>query len=262
MRKLLASIALVLISSHLPQAIALPKGQRSSVSAVSGELCDEMVRHKTLVEGKPISCRRLALVKFDYFGFDREIHHDGEMIVLDVVADHVRNIFDALLEHHFPLQKARLLNLYDGDDDASMADNNTSAFNDRLVAGSSSLSLHAYGLAIDLNPEQNPFIQKTGAKTEVSPKRSENYLDRTKLRPGMSESVVDIFADNGFSIWGGDWHNPIDYQHFQVSRDLAEQLARASREEAKAIFDKQLERYRRCRQSGGSRKACNGGPRS
>jgi hypothetical protein len=262
MRKLLALIALVLISSHLPQAIALQKGQRSSVSTVSPELCDEMVRHKTLVEGKPVSCRRLALVKFDYFGFDQEIHHDGEIVVLDAVADHVRNIFDALLERRFPLQKAQLLNLYDGDDDASMADNNTSSFNDRLVAGSKSLSLHAYGLAIDLNPEQNPFIQKTGAQVEVSPKRGENYLDRARLKPGMAESVIDVFADNGFSIWGGDWHNPIDYQHFQVSRDLAEQLARASSEGAKAIFDKQLERYRQCRQGGGTRKVCNGGQRT
>lgn len=258
MRKLTAPIALLLMSCLVPSAAAVA----GSVSAVSPELCDAMVRHKTLVEGKPVSCRRLALVKFDYFGFDQKVHHDGEMVVLDAVADHVRNIFDTLLDRRFPLRKVRLLNHYEGDDDASMADNNTSSFNDRLVAGSNSLSMHAYGLAIDLNPEQNPFIQKTGANTEVSPKSSEKYLDRTKQRPGMAEPVIDVFADNGFSIWGGDWHNPIDYQHFQVSRNLAERLARASSEEAKAIFDRQLQSFRQCRQSGGSRKACAGRQRT
>jgi D-alanyl-D-alanine carboxypeptidase len=236
--------------------------RRVSVSTISPELCDEMVRHKTLVEGKPVSCRRLALVKFDYFGFDQKTHHDGEIVVLDAVADHAGKIFDTLLDRRYPLQKARLLNLYDGDDDASMADNNTSSFNDRLVAGSNSLSMHAYGLAIDLNPVQNPFIQKVGANPEVSPKSGENYLDRGKSRPGMAEQVVDIFADNGFSIWGGDWHNPIDYQHFQVSRDLAERLTRVSSEEAKAIFDKEVERFRQCRKDGGSRKVCAGRQRT
>jgi hypothetical protein len=223
MRKLIASNALVLVFSQLAYSAAHPS-DKGSVSTVSAELCDEMVRHKTLIAGKPVSCRRLALVKFSYFGFDQEIHHDGEIVVLDAVAGHVLKIFNTLLDRHFPLKKARPLNLYDGDDDASMADNNTSSFNDRLVSGGNSLSMHAYGLAIDLNPEQNPFIQKTGTKAEISPKGGENYLDRTNSRPGMAEPVVDLFADNGFSIWGGDWHSPVDYQHFQVGRDLVEQL--------------------------------------
>jgi D-alanyl-D-alanine carboxypeptidase-like protein len=261
MHKLIASTGMVFVLLVVAYSTAVASDQ-GSVNPASSELCDEMVRHKTQIEGKPVSCRRLALVKFSYFGFDRQIHHDGEIVVLDAVADHVLKIFDTLRDRQFPLEKARLLNLYDGDDDASMADNNTSSFNDRLVSGSNSLSMHAYGLAIDLNPVQNPFIQKTGTKAEVSPKGGEKYLDRTKLKPGMAEPVIDVFADNGFSIWGGDWHNPIDYQHFQVGRDLVEQLIRVSSGEAKVIFDKQVEKYRQCRQGGRSRKLCMTGERS
>lgn len=260
MHRLIASAAFVFVFL-VAHSTALPS-DKGSVSRASPELCDEMVRHKTLIEGKPVSCRRLALVKFSYFGFDQKIHHDGEMVVLDAVADYVLKIFDTLLDRHFPLEKARLLNHYDGDDDASMDDNNTSSFNDRLVSGSKSLSMHAYGLAIDLNPEQNPSIQKTGTKTEISPKSGEDYLDRTRSKPGMAEPVIDVFADNGFSIWGGDWHHPIDYQHFQVSRGLVEQLIRVSSEEAKATFSQQVEGYRQCRQGGSGRKACIAGARN
>jgi hypothetical protein len=151
------------------------------------------------------------------------------------------------------------MNYYDGDDDAADVDNNTSSFNDRVVAGTNTLSLHAYGAAIDLNPVQNPFVTVTGGKHEASPAEGKLYLDRNVAKPGMAEPVIDIFADNGFSIWGGDWHNPIDYQHFQLSRALAERLTRVSAADAKAIFERQVERYRQCRRSGKSRKECSSG---
>jgi hypothetical protein len=160
------------------------------------------------------------------------------------------------LDNRFPLEKARPLNVYEGDDEASMSDNNTSAFNDRPIAGGRGLSMHAYGAAIDLNPLQNPFVQQTAEGSHVSPRNGESYLKRNDTRPGMAEAIIDIFADNGFPIWGGDWHNPIDYQHFQISRDLARQLVRASSSNARMIFETQIEQYRRCRESGKRRKAC------
>ncbi|WP_422652934.1 M15 family metallopeptidase [Bradyrhizobium sp.] len=232
---------------------------RAAVSAVPAELCGEMVRHKTLIEGKPVSCSRLSLIRFSYFGFDNAVHPDGEMVVLDAVAHHVAAIFDSLLDRRFPIAKVRLMNTYDGDDDAADVDNNTSSFNDRVVAGTNTLSLHAYGAAIDLNPVQNPFVKMTGGKREASPAEGKPYLDRTAVKPGMAESVIDIFADNGFSIWGGDWHDPIDYQHFQLSRAHAEQLTRVSAADAKAIFEREVERYRQCRRSGKGRKECSTG---
>jgi hypothetical protein len=216
-----------------------------------------MVRHKTLIEGKPVSCSRLSLIRFSYFGFDNAVHPDGEIVVLDAVAPHVAAIFDSLLDRRFPIAKARLMNYYDGDDDAADVDNNTSSFNDRVVAGTSTLSLHAYGAAIDLNPVQNPFVKVRAGRPEASPPEGKPYLDRKAVRPGMAESVVELFADNGFSIWGGDWRDPIDYQHFQLSRALAEQLARISAADAMTIFEKNVERYRQCRRAGNRRNDCS-----
>lgn len=230
---------------------------RAAVSTVPADLCGEMVRHRTLIEGKPVSCSRLSLIRFSYFGFDNTVHPDGEIVVLDAVAHHIAAIFDSLLDRRFPIAKARLMNYYDGDDDAADVDNNTSSFNDRVVAGTNTLSLHAYGAAIDLNPVQNPFVRVTGGKREASPAEGKLYLDRKPMKPGMAEAVIELFADNGFSIWGGDWRDPIDYQHFQVSRALAEQLARVSAADAKAIFEEHVERYRQCRRSGKRRTDCN-----
>jgi hypothetical protein len=256
----LALVVFLVLTRGIP---ALSGDTQSAVAKVPQELCEEMVRHKTLIENKPVSCQRLALVKFSYLGFDGQAHNDGEIIVLDAAAAHVKNIFDTLLTRHFPLHKAQLLNRYEGDDDASMADNNTSAFNDRPVSGGSNLSVHAYGLAIDVNPVQNPFIQRAGATRDISPKEGERYLERKESRPGMiDDTIIDVFAENGFPIWGGDWHSPIDYQHFQVDRNLAEQLARASSADAKVIFDKKVEQYRQCRQSGKARRACTANLRS
>jgi hypothetical protein len=227
-------------------------------SPISKGFCEEMKIHKTLGNNSPVGCERLAVVKFSYFGFDGQVHGDGEIVVLDAAADRVARIFDTLLSTRFPIEKARPLNAYEGDDEASMADNNTSSFNDRPISGGSSLSLHAYGLAIDLNPAQNPFVQRARGTFQVSPRGSESYLKRSDIRPGMAEAIVDVFAENGFPIWGGDWTNPIDYQHFQVSRNLALKLIRSSAASARAIFESQVEQYRRCRQSGKSRKLCTG----
>ena len=74
-------------------------------------------------------------------------------MVMDAVANHISQILKRLVERNFPIEKARLMNDYNGDDDRAIADNNTSGFNDRNVEGGNTLSLHAYGLAIDVNPK-------------------------------------------------------------------------------------------------------------
>jgi D-alanyl-D-alanine carboxypeptidase-like protein len=228
-----------------------------SVVPISASLCSDMKARHVLNAGAPVDCSRLRLVKFVYHGFDGKPHADGEIVVMDAAADHVRQIFEALHQRGFPLQRAKLMNEYDGDDDASMEDDNTSSFNVRPVAGSSSISVHAYGLAIDLNPVQNPFLQRSGGKLAVSPRGGRAYVDRSNVRPGMAESIVDVFAAHGFVVWGGEWRNPIDYQHFQVSRRLAGALARASAADAERMFERYVERYRSCMRSrAGKRQAC------
>jgi D-alanyl-D-alanine carboxypeptidase len=246
-------------------AAVAPAGDEptGSIAPISPALCDDMAKHNVLRPGVPVGCARLSLVKFAYVDFDGQTHGDGEIVVMDAAAENVLRIFAKLREMRFPIAKARLINHYDGNDDASIADNNTSAFNARNVAGTNSLSLHAYGLAIDLNPIQNPYVKRSGGNLIFSPPAGVEYANRLidrsgkKARAGMAESVVDVFADEGFLIWGGYWHDPIDYQHFQVNRGLAERLARLSPAQARAAFAQHVERYRACRKNGeSSRSKC------
>jgi len=226
------------------------------VIPVSEKLCSDMTLHHVLKPGAPVGCERLRLVRFSYVGFDGQLHDDGEIIVMDAVADYVLRVFGDLRRASFPVAKAKLMNAYDGEDNASMADNNTSAFNVREVAGGGSISLHAYGLAIDLNPVQNPYARRSGATLTFSPNSAAGYANRLNdrpgktPRPGMAEGAIDIFANNGFLIWGGYWDNPIDYQHFEVGRALADKLVRLSPADARELFARHVKRYRACRAAG------------
>jgi hypothetical protein len=245
------------------EAAPAPMTRTGAAEPISAALCDDMKRHKVLTPDAPVGCARLSLVRFSYVGFDGQIHSDGEIVVMDVAAEHVLRIFAKLQEMRFPIARAKLLNHYDGNDDASMAEDNTSAFNARKIVGGSSLSLHAYGLAIDLNPIQNPYVKRSGPTLTFDPPAGAEYANRFNdrpwktARPGLAEAVIDVFADQGFLIWGGYWGDPIDYQHFQVTRSLAEQLARLPQAQAQAEFERFVERYRNCRSSAASsRPAC------
>ena len=240
-----------IMAAQLPQ----PNDDRGRIVPIGSALCEEMKRHHVLGENPPVGCERLKLVRFAYVGFDMALHEDGELVVMDAAAPHVSRIFNTLRDIRFPIAKARLMNHYDGNDAASMADNNTSAFNDRMITEGDAVSLHAYGLAIDINPVQNPYVVRTGEVLTFQPPAGVEYANRLndrpwkESRPGMAEAVIDVFAENGFLIWGGYWDNPIDYQHFQVGRKMAERLARSSPAEAEMIFGQLVERYRACRQS-------------
>jgi hypothetical protein len=211
-------------------------------------------------EGAPVGCDRLRIVRFSYFDFRGQSHDDGEIMVLDAVSDYVKSIFDDLYKRRFPIAKARLMDRYNGEDDDSLADNNTSAFNDRQVTGGNKKSLHAYGLAIDLNPVQNPFVKFDGKGGSLyNPVAGADYANRLRARPnkpprfGMAEEVVDTFAANGFLTWGGYWDSPIDYQHFEVPRVVAECLADLSPNQSRKFFGSYVESFRGCRKRHNSR---------
>lgn len=240
----------------MPAAREVQARPNVNIVPIRPTLCDEMKLHHVLGPEAPVGCERLSLVKFDYLDFNGRLHDDGEVVVMDAVAKHVLHIFTTLRDMRFPLANAGLMNQYEGNDDASMTDNNTSAFDTREIAGGGPISLHAYGLAIDVNPIQNPFAKRLGASLTFSPPAGVDYANRLNdrpgklFRPGMAEAVIDVFANDGFLIWGGYWDDPIDYQHFEVSSDLAKLLARLSPPQAKAVFDRYVERYRACRGTG------------
>jgi hypothetical protein len=164
--------------------------------------------------GCPVDPQHLRRVQVTYLGFDRQTHR-GDLIVHEDLAEEVVATFDQILQLRYPIEKARTVDNYPGaDDELSMEDNNTSAFNCRGIPGTGRWSPHAFGRAIDLNPLLNPYIDRTGA---FQPKNAAPYLDRNRTDPGvlhMGDPAVRVFTDRGWR-WGGDWRTPKDYQHFE-----------------------------------------------
>lgn len=164
--------------------------------------------------GCPIDPRQLRRVGVNYIGFDGQTHR-GDLIVNQDVASEVVAIFEQLLQLRYPIEKIRTVDDYPGaDDEMSMEDNNTSAFNCRDIPGTGHWSQHAFGRAIDVNPVLNPEIDAAGA---VQPKNATPYADRNRTDPGVlhaGDAAVRIFTDRGWR-WGGDWRTPKDYQHFE-----------------------------------------------
>ena len=164
--------------------------------------------------GCPVGPSQLRLLRVSHWNFRGGVH-TGEIVVRSTEARDVVAVFRKLYAARFPIRRLRVVDVYGGDDDRSMAADNTSGFNCRRVEGSSSWSAHAYGLAIDVNPVENPFI----LNGRVSPPASRRYLDRSNVRRGMAvrgKILVRAFASIGWS-WGGRWTNPVDYQHFSAT---------------------------------------------
>lgn len=248
-------------------ALLSPSFAYAAVTALTSEQCKGMRDNKVLSSENPVKCERLAQVTFRYKDFDGALRDDGKLVVLDVVAPQVQGIFDALLQRGFPLNKVTPLESYQGDDEASMRDNNSSAFNGRAMTGGSGWSKHAYGVAIDINPLQNPYIGKDAEQQTIvlPPAARAGYLKRTPLRAGMAEAAQDIFFGHGFMIWGGNWKQPIDYQHFEIgSRDFIARLLSLPLETARREFTSYAASYTSCIQDGAiadiatRRKACAG----
>lgn len=227
--------------------MALPHAAHADITPVSPAQCARMQASKVITAGNPVPCSRLATVSFDYLDFEGATHQ-GAVVVLDAVAPQVESLFGELLLRSFPLAGARALEAYEGDDQRSMADNNSSAFNGRPMTGGGGWSKHAYGAAIDINPLQNPYVSQAGTpQQEVLPPQGAAWLQRTPPQPGMAEEVISVFYEHGFLVWGGHWKQPIDYQHFEIgSRSFIQTLASLPKAQARAEFERYVARYRQC----------------
>jgi hypothetical protein len=162
--------------------------------------------------GCPVGFSELRSVWLAYLGFDRK-RHVGQLIVNRSVAKDVVGVFRTLYRARYPIRQMRPVDVYGGNDFRSIEHDNTSSFNCRTATGSSNWSQHAYGLAIDLNPIENPYV----SSGRTSHPKSVKYLDRSKHRKGMihpGDMVVRAFESIGWS-WGGYWSGSVqDLQHF------------------------------------------------
>lgn len=177
----------------------------------SNSVIDSNVDFDAAVAGLSIpqtTLENLRLVDVYYYGFDEKLHKGQLVVHKDVVLD-IIEIFEFIRESRFPVEKVIPISKYDWSDEKSMKDNNTSAFNYRFISGTRVISNHAAGLAIDINPRQNPYI-KNGSSLP-----SDCIYDTTKAGTISSSSqLVKEFEQRGWS-WGGNWKSLKDYQHFE-----------------------------------------------
>lgn len=184
-------------------------------SDISGDI-KKRILGKSYSENCKIPYSDLRYIRLLYMGFDMKTHI-GEMIVNKAIKDDTLDIFKDLYFAGYPIEKMVLVDEYDADDIASMAADNSSAFNYRFIDSTTKLSIHSYGLAIDINPRYNPYVRKISGKTVVLPANGLEYVDRNEECEYYIKSkdiCYQAFTKRGFT-WGGDWKNQKDYQHFQ-----------------------------------------------
>ena len=104
----------------------------------------------------------------------------GEIVCNKHIADDVAEIFYELYKANYPIEKIRLMDDYNADDETAMRDNNTSSFNFRFISHSTKVSKHGLGLAVDLNTLYNPFVLTVDGKLHVEPATALKYVDRSK----------------------------------------------------------------------------------
>lgn len=158
----------------------------------------------------PYSDLRYVLVKYVDFKGNTQ---NGDIICNKAIAQDLVEIFYELYINSYPIESILLVDEFNADDELSMEANNSSCFNFRTIAGQSTLSNHAKGLAIDINPFYNPYVTSRG----ITPIGSEYYANRNNDFPykiTTDDLCYRLFIEHGFT-WGGAWKNSKDYQHFE-----------------------------------------------
>ena len=168
-------------------------------------------------QGRGVPRSELRFLQLSHYDFEGN-EHVGQMVCNRLIADDLIHIFRKLHEARYPIARMRLIDEYRADDLRSMADNNTSCFCYRPVAGSKQLSKHSRGMAVDINPLYNPCLYVRSGR--VLPPEGEAYAhnrDKRKDIPGKIDTAdicYRLFVSRGFR-WGGSWRSLKDYQHFE-----------------------------------------------
>ena len=144
----------------------------------------------------------------------------GELVCNEAISGDLLEIFRTLYDAAYPIERMVLVDEYDAQDGPSMRANNSSAFNFRFIAGTTKLSDHSLGMAVDINPLYNPCVRVRGGRMIVDPAEAAPYADRTRDFPykiGGDDLCCREFIRHGF-IWGGHWKSLKDYQHFEKAK--------------------------------------------
>ena len=150
----------------------------------------------------------LAIIDVDYYSFDGKLHR-GQLVIHKDLQEDVLEVFRELKKDKFPIASVIPISKYKFSDQLSMAENNTSAFNYRVIEGKTTLSNHALGRAIDINPFLNPYVRN--GTVEPLGAKYDPGVPGTIVTDGI---VVNAFKQRGWS-WGGTWNSLKDYQHFE-----------------------------------------------
>ncbi len=203
-------------SAPAPTATPSPTGPPKFTAKIDN-VTREQLRYSWR-QGCPVPLSGLKVITMPYWGFDNKAHEGGKLVINAKVAQKIAGVFEKLYKDRYPIQKMVPVDEYKGDDFDSIEANNTSAFNCRQATGSSNWSRHAYGMAVDLNPCQNPYVSTSG---EIAHKKcAKYYRTRNGKDPGVitpGDDVVKAFESIGWK-WGGYWVGTKDYQHFSDSR--------------------------------------------
>lgn len=170
------------------------------------------MRGKSMPDNATISYDDLRYLTVCHYDFEGNIQK-GELVCNKAIAHDLLCVFRALFSRSYPINSIRLVDDFDASDEASMQANNTSCFNYRTVAGSKTLSKHAFGLAVDINPLQNPYVKGN----RIQPSTAGDFVDRNKDFPHKideNDFCKQVFTSFGFH-WGGHWRSVKDYQHFE-----------------------------------------------
>lgn len=141
----------------------------------------------------------------------------GEIVCSKLISEDLISIFRSLYRAKYPIESILLVDEYGADDTLSMENNNSSAFNFRYISGTTRLSNHSLGLAIDINPLYNPYVREVDGVVHIEPTKSAKYVDRSsdfKYKIDATDLCYKLFISHGFT-WGGDWTSLKDYQHFE-----------------------------------------------
>jgi len=204
-------------AARVPRAAALGAAEvavyRARTSAIPARMRRRMIG-VSWHPGCPVGLGQLRLLRLSYWGFDHAVHQ-GQLIVNVSAARPLARAFGLLFAARYPIRQMRVVDVFGASDERSMLADNTSAFNCRRIPGTTSWSEHAYGLAVDVNPFENPEV----AGGAVFPPAAAAWADRSRHSPAVirhGDAVWRAFMSIRWK-WGGDWISPKDYQHFSAN---------------------------------------------